>query len=82
MSDLRRKLLLQALKSQGESQLSVKEHEYLTMGLLWQTLLITECKGRHDAIQEQLAAIDVFIKPLLSPRDVALRVSYGYDVQQ
>ncbi len=46
-----------ASESQGESHLSVKEHEYLTMGLLWQTLLITECKGRHDAIQEQLAAI-------------------------
>ena len=46
-----------ASESQGESQLSVKEHEYLTMGLLWQTLLITECKGRHDAIQKQLAAI-------------------------
>ncbi len=47
-----------ASELQSESRLSVKEQEYLTMGILWQTLLITECKWRHDAIQEQLTAIE------------------------
>ena len=42
----------------SESRLSVKEHEYLTIGILWQTLLITECKWRHDALQEQFTAIE------------------------
>ena len=46
-----------ASELQSENRLSVKEHEYLTMGLLWQTLLITECKWRYDAIQEEIAAI-------------------------
>ena len=36
-----------------ENRLSVKEHEYLTMGILWQTLLITECKRRHEAIRKR-----------------------------
>jgi len=44
-------------ESQGQNRWSVKEHEYLSMGLLWQTLLITECKRRHDGIQEEIAAI-------------------------
>jgi len=43
--------------SEGKNRLSVKEHEFLTMGLLWQTLLITECKWRHDAIEEEIAVI-------------------------
>ncbi len=47
-----------ASELQSESRLSVQEHEYLTMGILWQTLLITECKWRHDAIQEQFTAIE------------------------
>ena len=45
-----------ASELQSESRLSVKDHEYLTMGILWQTLLITECKWRHDAIQEEIAS--------------------------
>jgi len=44
-------------QSQADLRLSVKENEYLTMGLLWQTLLITKCHERHDAIQEKFAAI-------------------------
>ncbi len=44
-------------KSQGENRMSVKEHEYLTMSLLWQTLLITECQWRHAEIQKEFAAI-------------------------
>jgi len=40
---------------QGDNRLSVEEHEVLTMGLLWQTLLITECHGRHETIQEEIA---------------------------
>ncbi len=41
---------------QSDHRLSVEEHEVLTMGLLWQTLLITECHGRHETIQEEIAA--------------------------
>lgn len=44
--------------SQSESRLNLKEHEHLTMGLLWQTLLITECKWRHIEIQNRFAAIE------------------------
>lgn len=44
-------------KSQGQNRLSVKEHEYLSMGLLWQTLLIAECKRRHDQIQQEIPAM-------------------------
>ncbi len=44
-------------KSQERNRCSVKEHEYLTMGLLWQTLLITECKRRHDEIRQEIAAV-------------------------
>ncbi len=40
---------------QSDHRLSVEEHEVLTMGLLWQTLLITECHGRHETIQEEIA---------------------------
>ncbi len=43
--------------SQGENRLSVREQEYLMMGLLWQTLLITECQYRHAEIQKEFAAI-------------------------
>ncbi len=47
-----------ALETQGgENRLSVKDHEYLTIGILWQTLLITECQWRHDAIEKEFAAI-------------------------
>jgi len=42
---------------QSESRLSMNEHEYLTMGLLWQTLLITECGWRHAEIQKGFADI-------------------------
>jgi len=45
--------------SQSEIRLSAKEHEFLTMGLLWQTLLITECKSRHDAIQKKITSIGI-----------------------
>ena len=41
----------------GDHRLSAEEHEVLTMGLLWQTLLITECHGRHETIQEELATV-------------------------
>ncbi len=40
---------------QSDHRLSVEEHEVLTMGLLWQTLLITECHGRLETIQEEIA---------------------------
>ena len=40
---------------QSDHRLSVEEHEVLTMGLLWQTLLITECHGRHETIQKEIA---------------------------
>jgi len=38
-----------------DHRLSIEEHEVLTIGLLWQTLLITECHGRHETIQEEIA---------------------------
>ncbi len=41
----------------GESRLSTQEHEYLTMGVLWETLVITKCKGRYDEIQKEISAI-------------------------
>ena len=44
-------------KSQDKNRWSVKEHEYLTMGLLWQTVLITECKRRHDDFRQEIAAV-------------------------
>ena len=44
-------------RSQGENRLSIKELEYLAMGLLWQTLLITECQCRHAEIQKEFASI-------------------------
>ena len=44
-------------KSQDKNRWSVKEHEYLTMGLLWQTLLITECNRRHDEVRQEIAAV-------------------------
>ena len=44
-------------RSQGENRLSVKGHEVLMMGLLWQTLLITECQRRHTEIQKEFASI-------------------------
>jgi len=50
--------------TKGENRLSVKEHEYPTMGILWQTLLITECKRRYEAIQKEMAAITDLIDPL------------------
>jgi len=53
-----------ASEPQGEDRLSVKEHEYPTMGILWQTLLITECKRRYEAIQKEMAAITDLIDPL------------------
>ncbi len=42
---------------QSDHRLSVEEHEVLTMGLLWQTLLITECHGRNKTIQEEIATV-------------------------
>jgi len=45
--------------SQSENRLSVKEHAHLAMGLLWQTLLITECKQRHDEIRKEIATARV-----------------------
>ena len=39
----------------NESRLSTQEHEYLTMGVLWETLLITKCKGRYDEIQKEIS---------------------------
>ena len=42
---------------ESESRLSTQEHEYLTMGVLWETLLITKCKGRYDEIQKEISAI-------------------------
>ena len=42
---------------QSDQRLSVEEHEVLTMDLLWQTLLITECHDRHETIQEEIASI-------------------------
>jgi hypothetical protein len=44
-------------KSEVRKRLGVYEQEYLSMGLLWQTLLITECKRRNDQIQEEIAAV-------------------------
>ena len=44
---------------QSDHRLSIQEHEVLTMGLLWQTLLITECHGRHETIQEEIATARV-----------------------
>jgi len=43
--------------SEEESSLRVHEHECLIMGVLWQTLLITECRWRYAAIREEFAAI-------------------------
>ncbi len=44
--------------SKGESRLSVQEHEHLTMGVLWETSLITECNCRHNALQKEILAIN------------------------
>ena len=49
--------LLEKTQAQDQTQWSVKEHEYLTMGILWQTLLITECKRRHDQFEDEIAAM-------------------------
>ena len=41
----------------NESRLNAQEHEHLTLGVLWETLLITKCKGRYDEIQKEISAI-------------------------
>ncbi len=42
---------------ESESRLNAQEHEYLTMGVLWETLLITRCKERYDEVQKEIFAI-------------------------
>ena len=42
---------------ESETRLNAEEHECLTMGVLWETLVITKCKGRYDEIQKGISAI-------------------------
>ncbi len=42
---------------QSEDPLSAYEQESLTMGILWETLVITECNWRSDEIQGKISTI-------------------------
>jgi len=42
-------------ESQGKTLLRGNELEDLAMGLLWETLLITECKRLYDQIQKEIS---------------------------
>jgi len=43
--------------AESEDPLSVHEQESLTMGILWETLLVTEFSWRSDEIQEKISTI-------------------------
>lgn len=43
--------------AESEDPLSAYEQESLTMGILWETLLITECSWRSDEIQGKISTI-------------------------
>ncbi len=45
--------LIHSSSVEWEDPLSAYEKESLTMGILWETLLITECSWRSDEIQEK-----------------------------
>ena len=42
---------------QSEDPLSAYEQESLTMGILWETMVITECSWRSDEIQGKISTI-------------------------
>jgi len=42
-------------RAEWEDPLSAYEKESLTMGILWETLLITECSWRSDEIQGKIS---------------------------
>ena len=51
-------LLVQLVQLSGrerEDTLSAHERESLTMGILWESLLITECSWRSDEIQGKIS---------------------------
>ena len=43
--------------AQSEDPLSAYEQESLTMGILWETMVITECSWRSDEIQGKISTI-------------------------
>ncbi len=43
--------------AQSEDPLSAYEQESLTMGILWETLVITECSWRSDEIHGKISTI-------------------------
>ncbi len=43
--------------AESEDPLSVYERESLTMGILWETLVVTECSWRSDEIQGKISTI-------------------------
>ena len=43
--------------AESEDPLSAYEQESLTMGILWETLLITECSWRSDEIQGKISTL-------------------------
>ncbi len=49
--------LVQWSGAESEDPLSAYEQETLTMGILWETLVITECSWRSDEIQGKISTI-------------------------
>jgi len=43
--------------AESKDPLSVHEREFLTMGILWETLLVTECSWRSDEIQGKISTL-------------------------
>ncbi len=43
---------------ESKDPLSVHEREFLTMGILWETLLVTECSWRSDEIQGKISTLN------------------------
>ena len=53
-------LLVKLVHSSGaesEDPLSIYERESLTMGILWETLLITECSWRSDEMKGKISTL-------------------------
>ena len=49
--------LVQLSGAESEDPLSAYEQETLTMGILWETLVITECSWRSDEIKGKISTI-------------------------
>ena len=59
--------LIHLSRAEWEDPLSAYEKESLTMGILWETLLITECSWRSDEIQGKIPTLSTVD---LIPEDV------------